>query len=415
MSDELEIISDGEGLALFGDQSSIERFLSSTGLASKEIDLARFAPKAATGAHLAQSGIETFASHGRWVKLTKDSAAAMKNAPLMKGPNPETARAIVVQGSGRTKHILQIVKSPVVHLTNPAILAAGAGIISQYAMQKQMEEITSYLKQIDAKVDQVLRAVKDTVIAEMIGVDLVIEEALAIREEIGRVSEVVWSKVQGTALAIAKVQGYALRQLEAVTEQVEGSGHVDDLASIAKSVELSIREWLAVLAQTVRLQDGVGILELDRVLDASPEELNKHRIGLYTAREKRRELIVGRTRTLIQRMAVTAQQANTKVLLNPISAKTVVETSNRIAADVAAFLHCFGVEIDDSNVDAKRWRVAASEAGDKALEIGTAGVDAAAKAGAMAAEKSKVLASGIAGKFGERFPRKKRSIEDAGD
>jgi hypothetical protein len=55
-------------------------------------------------------------------------------------------------------------------------------MMAQLALQQSMNEITGYLAAIDEKVDDVLRAQKDAVLADMIGVDLVIEEALTIRE-----------------------------------------------------------------------------------------------------------------------------------------------------------------------------------------------------------------------------------------
>ena len=88
-------------------------------------------------------------------------------------------------------------------LTNPAVLAGAAGIMAQFAMQQTMDEITDYLATIDKKVDDVLRAQKDAAVAQLIGVGFVIEEAVTIREEAGRVSEVTWSKVQATTQTIA--------------------------------------------------------------------------------------------------------------------------------------------------------------------------------------------------------------------
>ena len=79
--------------------------------------------------------------------------------------------------------------------------------MAQLAMQQTMDEITDYLATIDEKVDDVLRAQKDAVLADMIGVDFVIEEAMTIREQVGRVSEVTWSKVQATPATIARDPG----------------------------------------------------------------------------------------------------------------------------------------------------------------------------------------------------------------
>ena len=75
------------------------------------------------------------------------------------------------------------------------MLAGAAGVMAQMAMQQTMDEITDYLAVIDAKVDDVLRAQKDAVIADMIGVDVVLDEAMTIRDSVGRVSEITWSKV----------------------------------------------------------------------------------------------------------------------------------------------------------------------------------------------------------------------------
>jgi len=47
---------------------------------------------------------------------------------------------------------------------------------------------------------------------------------------------------------------------------------------MSREIELvSDGDGLAVLARTFQLQDGVAVLELDRVLDASPDELDNHR------------------------------------------------------------------------------------------------------------------------------------------
>ena len=56
---------------------------------------------------------------------------------------------------------------------------------------------------IDEKVDDILRAQKDAVLADVVGAHLVIEEAMTVREHMGRVSDVTWSKVQAAPATIA--------------------------------------------------------------------------------------------------------------------------------------------------------------------------------------------------------------------
>ena len=241
------------------------------------------------------------------------------------------------------------------------MLAGAAGIMAQLAMQQTMDEITDYLAAIDEKVDDVLRAQKDAVVADMIGVDFVIEEAMTIREHVGRVSEVTWSKVQATSMSIARTQAYALRQLDALAEKLERKTKVGDLAKTTKDAEPAVKEWLAVLARCFQLQDAIAVLELDRVMDASPEELDRHRLALRTARQNRWDVISRSTEKLIARMDAAAGMANVKVLFHPTTSGAVVESSNEVTAMIVDFHGLLGIERDRESLTARRWADAASE------------------------------------------------------
>ena len=197
----------------------------------------------------------------------------------MKSSKTGLSTGVLTGNKGQVKGFVEFVKGPGSLLTNPALLAGAAGLMAQVAMQQTMDEITDYLATIDEKVDDVLRAQKDAVLADMIGVDFVIEEAMTIREHVGRVSEVTWSKVQATSMTIARTQAYALRQLDALAEKMERKTKIGDLAKTSKEAESKVQEWLAVLARCFQLQDAIAVLELDRVLDASPDELDGHRLG----------------------------------------------------------------------------------------------------------------------------------------
>ena len=246
MTDEIEVVRDDEGVAIIGDPSAVERFLSSNGLASRELTLPRWSEVSSSGSMAAQAGAGLAAS-GRWVKLTKDSAKALKDFPAMKGSNPSVSRAVVTDG-GKIKGILQFVKTPGSVLTNPAILTGAAGVMAQLAMQQAMDEITDYLAKIDAKLDDVLRAQKDQVFSDMIGVDLLLSEALTIREQVGGVNDVTWSKVQGASQTILTVQSYALRALDALAVKLEKTTKVGDLAELTSDAESAARLVGALLA-----------------------------------------------------------------------------------------------------------------------------------------------------------------------
>ena len=72
MGDEIELISDGDGLAIIGDTAAVERFLSSAGVPSKDLQLHQKLGSALNGGSgVAQAGSQLAASSGRWVKLTE--------------------------------------------------------------------------------------------------------------------------------------------------------------------------------------------------------------------------------------------------------------------------------------------------------------------------------------------------------
>lgn len=407
MSNEIQLISDGDGLAVIGSPTAVEQFLVSEGLPSKDLGLPRLSSVLSTGAGTAQAGSELAATSGRWVKLTEESAKAMKKYDLMKGSESHLSRAIATE-NGKTKKVLEFVKPGAGSmLTNPAVLAGAAGLMAQLAMQQTMDEITDYLAAIDEKVDDVLRAQKDAVVADMIGVDFVIEEAMTIREEVGLVSEVTWSKVQATSATIARTQAYALRQLDGLAGKLERKTAVGDLAKASKEAEATVQEWLAVLARCFQLQDAIAILELDRVLDATPDELDRHRLGLRTARQNRRVLISQSTERLMGRMDAAAGTANAKVLLHPAASKTVVHSTNHVGVAVVDFHSRLGIESGRQTLDARRWADAATEVKDKVLETGAEGVDVARRLGSETFDRTKSVTGKLSNGLVDRALRRR--------
>ena len=379
MSHDIELVSDGDGVALFGDPREVELFLSAAGVPSRELSLrspVRSALHASSS--VAQAGSQIAANSGRWVKLTEESAKALKIGTAMKGSTDGISRAIVTTSKGKVTKILEFVKPGSVGsmLTNPAMLAGAAGIMAQLAMQQTMEEITQYLKVIDEKVDDVLRAQKDAALAEMIGVGLVIDDATLKREHVGRVSEVTWSSLHGAAQTIATTQSYAIRRLDAIAEKLEKKRKVGELARLTEDAEQQVEEWLAVLARCFQLQDALAVLELDRILDASSDDLDGHREAIRAGRARRRDLIATTTERLLERMDAAAGLANTHVILHPIAAKSVVRARNEITAEVSEFNGRIGIEMNREALQPRSWGTAVGEAKDRAVATGIGGASA---------------------------------------
>jgi predicted transcriptional regulator len=412
MENDIELICDDQGLAVIGETQAVERFLRSEGLSSKSLDLPQLRSMLSGGATAAQAGSEIAANSGRWVKLTKESAEMIEKYGLRENAKSGLGTGVIKGKGGQVKGFVEFVKGPGAALTNPAVLAGAAGIMAQLAMQQAMDEITDYLAVIDQKVDDVLRAQKDAVLARMIGVGLVIDEAMMLRESRGRVDEVTWSKVQGAPATIAETQAYALRQLDALAESLEVRGNLGDLAKVTKDAEPRVQEWLAVLARCFQLQDGVAILELDRVLDASPDEVDGHRMGLKAAREKRLDAIAITTRNLIERMDLAAGTANKKVLFHPGKPREMVDASNQVGVVVADFHGRLGIEGDRESLEARRWAAAAAEVRDQALRTGGDGVDAAKRFGSEAVGRTRSMTDKLSSGLAERTFRRRNATTD---
>jgi hypothetical protein len=336
---EIELISDADGLAVIGDAAVIERFIVKEGLLAKDLGMAKITPTVTAAGAALNAASQIAANSGRWMQLTEESAKVAHKYAMVHNTGTGYAHATLRASNGQFVKNLQFVNGPgvaalahpVALLANPALLAGVGGLVTQLAMQCAMEDV--------------LRAQKDAVLADMIAVGLVIDEAIAVRERVGRVSEVTWSKVQGTSLTIARTQAYALLQLDALAEKLETKSAMGDLADASQQAQDTVQDWLAVLARCAQLYDALAVLELDRVLDAAPDELNSHRIGLRSARDDRFETIARSTGNLLARINAVAALANTKVLLlHPTTSPSVVRSAKGVAASVSEFHRRIGIE-----------------------------------------------------------------------
>ncbi|GAA3621549.1 hypothetical protein GCM10022223_43050 [Kineosporia mesophila] len=412
MDHEIQLISDGDGLAVIGEAADVELFLASEGLPSKELGLPRLTSVLRTGSIAAQTGSEIAASTGRWVQLSPKSAERIKELGLRRSATSGLDTGVLRGPKGQIKGFVEFAHGPIspqALVANPAILAGAAGMMAQLAMKQSMDEITDYLAAIDQKVDDVLRAQKDSVLARMIGSGLVIDETMTIREQRGRVDDIMWSKVQTAPTTVAETQAYALLQLDALADTMESKTYISEIAAVTKEAESVVREWLAVLARSFQLQDAIAVLELDRVMDQSPDELDGHRLGLKAARQNRLEHISRSTERLLARMRAAVETANANVLLNPFEAPAVVKSSNHVAGGLHDFRRRLSIESSDQEAQARAWTDAATEVKDKALGVGAQGVDVARTLGNETFNR----ASAVAGKLSSGISwRGRRKDED---
>src|SRR5215469_12610961 len=156
---EIELVSDGDGLAVLGNPADVERFFLSAGLdkaLSRDLDLHRLWSFSGTGGAAAQIGADLAANSGRWVKLTPESAEVVKKYGLMPTKTRGVSHAMIGE-LGDIKQWLQTARAPSALLSGPFALTALSTMMQQRAMQQQMDEIVEYLQEINEKVDDILR------------------------------------------------------------------------------------------------------------------------------------------------------------------------------------------------------------------------------------------------------------------
>ena len=396
---EIQLVAEEHGLAVFGAPSVVEQFLASEGLvptgpASTGLGVGRLRGLLATGSAAAQASSEIAANSGRWVKLSEKSAKAIKKYGLRESSKTGLSTGVLKGDKGQVKGFVEFVRGPGTALKNPALLAGAAGIMAQLAMQQTMDEITDYLERIDAKLDDVLQAQKDSVVSRLTGAGMAIDEAITVSRARGKVDEVTWSKVQNLSTTIAEVQGYALAQLDGLAGKLESADKVSDIASATALAAASTQEWLAVLARTFQLQEGLDVLELDRVLDASPDDVDAHRRGLEEARRKRLTDIGAATERLLMRIIAAAATANDKVLLHPAASPKTVRASGRVGSTIIEFHGLLGLESNREALEVRRWSSAAGEARDRVIETGSEGIGAVRRGGGVALERVRDGADG---------------------
>jgi hypothetical protein len=353
MDNEIQLISDGDGLAVIGEPKAVETFLRAEGLwdVSKTFDLRRLRSLLGIGSDIAQAISEITANSARYLKLTPESARLYKEHGLMETKTPGVSH-VMVGAPGRVKNWLQTEQG--VLLTNPAALSGVAGLMAQVAGQQTTAEIINYLERLDVKVDDVLGKVDDTVLKDMRGARFQIRRAQTMRDREGRVTADSWSEVQNASGKLADVQGYALLQLEAIAKKLESTKRVGILATASEEARLEVPKWLAVLADCFRLQESFDGLALDKAMDESPAALNARRQGLEADRKDRLELIFTHTMNLLTRMDAAVGAANKKMLWTRTRSLAVIDSGNDLALGVQEFHDLLGIEAETPSWKARQ-------------------------------------------------------------
>ena len=110
------------------------------------------------------------------MKLTKESAELVAKYGT-NGKKGNLFSGVARRKNGNIVKHLQFTKADQL---NPAMLTGISGVMAQMALEQAVSEITDYLKEIDAKLDDLLRDQKDQTVSKLTGISQYSKESHAL-------------------------------------------------------------------------------------------------------------------------------------------------------------------------------------------------------------------------------------------
>ena len=395
---EITVIKDEHGLLFLGDPKEIKAWLDDRGLASRE-----FVTKALrTGGSAVQTAAKVSSESGRWVKLTKDSAKLLEKYGKAGAIQP----GVVQKSNGQIIKWLRF-ENPS-QLFSPAMATGVAGMMTQMALEQAIQEITDYLKSIDEKVGELLQDQKDQTVADLIGVVFEVDEAAAIRDKTGTLSDAAWSKLAPCAQTTSRALGYA--KLQGISDKLSRAESVDKIEHVLSAAKDDVPAWLVMVSRAVQTRDKLSVIELERAYTELPEVLEEHRLGIVEARRERLGKVKARIDALREVLELSADRVREEKLLHPFAVDNVLGILDSLMEQTSQFSKGLDIEMDEKVIErAPEWLdVAGKFAGDVASgaangaqQLGGAIADGAGAlgeaAGKGAADLGAAVADGVQG------------------
>jgi predicted nucleic acid-binding protein len=408
-SDNIEVIADEHGIAVVGEQHTVQRFLRSMDLwnASEEINLKDIGGRAIHAASGVAKHLSEITKHsGRYLKLTPESAALHKRFGLMPTDTPGTSYAMIGERGSINKWLTIEAGSSSV-FTNPAVLSGVAGLLTQVAKQHEAQEFRDLLNSIDEKLDDIRRERRNKALAKVTTVARAIQEAHEIRD-LGGDTETAWSKVSPLSNDIYDLQHNALQEIETLADRLTTKRSIRSLAKFTADIEQETGVWLAVLARTFELRRQFEVLELQRVARQQPETLDGHRQALEKQSATQRVELAQRTELLLTSIEDAGHIARQNIVLHARAAQHITTALGQVQVTIQQLHRPLGIETCDELQDVMPWRQAIRDK----QQVLTAAKDVMKGAGAGLS----IAAVGVVGVLGSRIlGNDENSTEEAGD
>lgn len=350
----LSVIADDAGFLLLGDPAEVDRFLSDNSLPNKPVTPV-LSKALSIGSNTAQVVGEVSANSGRWVKLTQESAEAVKKAA-------STGQQVsgVIRESGKIQQILKFENTAM--LATPAAAPALAAAMAQMAIEQALDEISEHLEEVSEKLDALLQDQKDKALSDLYGLSRVAEDIMRIKNHTGIVSDVDWQKVATGSATTAGAQSYALRKLHHLSCQFESADSAKAIKNAGQNLNKEITDWLAVLAFSLQVEDKLALIEIDRVLSSNPNFSESHIVALKENRKRNLSSI----QSSLGKVSTAIDQAHDKAVshkfLHPRETDRAIAELNTAAQNLQKFSSSVGIALEhQSFLETPTWKTVAGE------------------------------------------------------
>lgn len=276
------------------------------------------------------------AQSGRWVKLTNESAATLRQAGITATTKDGVLAGVARGPAGAIVAHLRFESAALATPAAPAILAAAA---TAMALRQATKDMTDYLEKIDAKVDQLLAETRYMEVSRLHGISLALEEATRIHDQLGTVSSTTWSKIQADSTDLHIALSSAVEHLRGFDQSARTATSSGEFSSVTGKIRAELPFWLAVLSTAITLQDRLAVLELARVTTTTPGELDSHRRAIELARTQRLDVVWRAVRSLAEAYRRPELLTDGEKLRHPRRSTQIDESVNTINAQLAAFAH----------------------------------------------------------------------------
>lgn len=359
---EVELIQDETGIAIFGNPQAQDAFLRE--LLEMGIPDAENAMEMQKLDHFlgkTSSALEGFSSvlesSGRYLKLTKESAAKLEKYGLVpvKGAGSNIHHAMLGK-SGSIKSWLQVEASPLSIITNPAALSGVAGLLAQEALLSEIRRIANLLEQLDFKIDAIREDLRTKTISKLMRVSNAIEDAqVKMRHNGGELNSTAWSVIQSEIGVLDEVTSEATLQLSQMGEKVKDLANLKELNARVKTFEDEYTRWLCILATALQKRNEIAVIELANVARVNPGQLQAHKAALNELVSLRRARAVQSAQEAVTQLRSVSDLALDRVILHAPAAKRTSSAINNVQRKVALFENAFGLNVDRLCIESMNW------------------------------------------------------------